>query len=89
MTQESFFKNAKWVGAPERTPETFSVLRSSFEVNGVKKAMLNVLGLGFFKCYINGECINPDTFLPVSSDFLTVSPLPSVIISLRIIAIAL
>ena len=30
---------------------------------------LNVLGLGFFKCYINGKCINPDTFLPLSSDF--------------------
>lgn len=27
------------------------------------------MGLGFFKCYINGKCINPDTFLPLSSDF--------------------
>ena len=69
MTQDSFFQNAKWVGAPERRAKTFSVLRNCFTVGSVKKATLNVLGLGFFKCYINGECINPDTFLPLSSDF--------------------
>lgn len=69
MTQEYFFKNAKWVGAPERTPETFSVLRGHFHTGGVRRAMLNVLGLGFFKCYINGHCINPDTFLPLSSEY--------------------
>ena len=85
MTQEFFFKKAKWVGAPERTAETFSVLRSSFETNGVKKATLNVLGLGFFKCYINGKCINPDTFLPVSSDFEnTCDPVDEVISGHRI-----
>ncbi len=69
MTQQCFFKNAKWVGAPERTTETFSVLRGYFEVTDVKSASLNILGLGFFKCYINGECINPHSFLPLSSDF--------------------
>ena len=69
MTQEYFFKNAKWVGAPERTSETFSVLRGHFNADGSYKATLNVLGLGFFKCYINGHCVNPDTFLPLSSDY--------------------
>lgn len=69
MIQEYFFKNAKWVGAPERTTETFSVLRGHFHADGVCRAMLNVLGLGFFKCYINGHCINPDTFLPLSSEY--------------------
>lgn len=69
MTQEYFFKNAKWVGAPERTSETFSVLRGHFNADGACKATLNVLGLGFFKCYINGHCVNPDTFLPLSSDY--------------------
>ena len=69
MTQEYFFKNAKWVGAPERTSETFSVLRGHFHADGANRAMLNVLGLGFFKCYINGHCINPDTFLPLSSEY--------------------
>ena len=69
MKQSYFFKNAAWVGKAERTAETFSVLRGSFHVNSIKKVTLNVLGLGFFKCYINGKCINPDTFLPLSSDF--------------------
>ena len=69
MTQQDFFKNAKWVGAPERTTETFSVLRGYFEVADAESVSLNILGLGFFKCYINGECINPHSFLPLSSDF--------------------
>ena len=69
MTQEYFFKNAAWVGAAEREPEGFSVLRGHFTVEGIRKVSLNILGLGFFKCYINGVCINPDTFLPLSSDF--------------------
>ena len=69
MTQAFFFKNAKWVGAAQRTAKTFSVLRGHFNADGVRKATLQVLGLGFFKCYINGCCINPDTFLPLSSDY--------------------
>ena len=69
MTQEYFFHNAKWVGAQSRTRESFAVLRGNFEVESAQSVMLNVLGLGFFKCYINGECMNPDTFLPLSSDF--------------------
>ena len=69
MTQKFYFKNAKWVGAKERTPKTFSVLRGKFELKEFNKVNLNILGLGFFKCYINGKCINPDTFLPLSSDF--------------------
>ncbi len=69
MEQSYFFKNADWVGKAERTPKTFSVLRGHFNVCSIKRVALNVLGLGFFKCYINGTCINPDTFLPLSSDF--------------------
>ena len=69
MTQYSFFKNAKWVGSSERSAEDFSVLRGHFNADGVRRATLNVIGLGFFKCYINGCCVNPDTFLPLSSDF--------------------
>lgn len=85
MTQDYFFKNAKWVGAKERTEKTFSVLKSTFTVNSVKKATLNILGLGFFKCYINGECINPDTFLPLSSDFEnTCDPVDEIISDHRI-----
>lgn len=69
MTQAYFFNRAAWVGAKEREPEGFSVLRGHFAVDTVKRVTLNILGLGFFKCYVNGVCINPDTFLPLSSDF--------------------
>ena len=69
MKQEYFFGQAKWVGEAERTPGSFSVLRGSFYINSAKRVSLNVLGLGFFKCYINGVCINPDTFLPLSTDY--------------------
>ena len=69
MKQEHFFGNAKWVGAKERKERDFSVLRGRFYARAGDRVTLNVLGLGFFKCYINGACINPDTFLPLSSDF--------------------
>lgn len=85
MTQEHFFHNAKWVGAENRTAESFAVLRGYFEIDSVKKATLNVLGLGFFKCCINGVCINPDTFLPLSSDFEgTCDPVDEVISAHRV-----
>ena len=69
MTQEAFFDKAKWMGAPKRTPESFAVLRGHFDGTDAASAQLQVLGLGFFKCYINGTCVNPDTFLPLSSEF--------------------
>ena len=69
MTQAYFFGDAKWVGASDRTPQSFSVLRGRFYAENPKKVTLNVLGLGFFKCYINGMLINPDTFLPLSSEY--------------------
>ena len=31
MTQEYYFHNAKWVGAENRTRESFSVIRGYFE----------------------------------------------------------
>ena len=69
MNQEHYFGKAKWVGAENRTESTFSILKGSFTVHGEATVSLNALGLGFFKCYINGVCINPDTFLPLSSDY--------------------
>ncbi len=69
MNRSYFFKNAAWVGLADRTPKSFSVIRGRFDLCSVRRVTLNVLGLGFFKCYINGKCINPDTFLPLSSDF--------------------
>lgn len=85
MTQEHFFHNAKWVGAENRTAESFAVLRGYFDIDSPADVTLNVLGLGFFKCYINGICINPDTFLPLSSDFEnTCDPVDEVISGHRI-----
>ncbi|MBQ7921882.1 MAG: family 78 glycoside hydrolase catalytic domain [Clostridia bacterium] len=85
MERSYFFKNAVWVGKAERTAKTFSVLRGRFHVNSIQKVTLNVLGLGFFKCYINGRCINPDTFLPLSSDFeATCDPIDEVISGHRV-----
>ena len=85
MTQEYFFRNAKWVGTSERTSESFAVLRGAFQVSTVQKVTLNILGFGFFKCYINGACINPDTFLPLSSDFEgTCDPVDEVISAHRV-----
>lgn len=69
MTRSHFFRDAAWVGKAQRTRDTFTVLRGRFTVESPRKVTLNVLGLGFFKCYVNGICINPDTFLPLSSDF--------------------
>ncbi len=69
MKQEYFFKNAIWVGDGERSTDSFSVLWGSFVLGEVRSVSISVLGLGFFKCYINGHCINPDTFLPLSSDY--------------------
>lgn len=69
MTKEHFFGSATWVGASDRTKTSFTVLRGHFTAQKGDTALLNVLGLGFFKCYINGICINPDTFLPLSSDY--------------------
>ncbi len=85
MTQEYFFYNAKWIGAENRTSSDFAVIRGYFEAETSCKAVLNVLGLGFFKCFINGICINPDTFLPLSSDFEgTNDPIDEVISGHRI-----
>ncbi|MBO5269585.1 MAG: hypothetical protein J6B77_02285 [Clostridia bacterium] len=69
MEQAYFFGDAAWVGAPVRTTESFSVLRGHFSVRGARRVTLCAIGLGFFKCYINGVCVNPDTFLPLSSDY--------------------
>jgi len=70
MKQNEVFASAVWVSAPESVSERhFWILRRKFNVNGVKKASLRVLGLGFFHCYINGKRVSEDYFLPLNSDF--------------------
>lgn len=72
MTQSHYFGTAKWVEAENVSEKGFYILRGRFNVHRAEKVLLNVLGLGFFQCYINGTCINPDTFLPLSSDYAAV-----------------
>ena len=69
MEKSFFFKDALWIGKMTRNEKNFTVIRGRFTISEIHKVTLNVLGLGFFKCYVNGRCINPDTFLPLSSDF--------------------
>ena len=38
-------------------------------MKNVNKAVLRVLGLGFFHCYVNGKEVTEDAFLPLSSDY--------------------
>ena len=82
MEQSKMFGEAKWVCAGdygEHTSETlhpaglphFPILRSAFECErqGLQKAVLRVLGLGFFHCYVNGKEITQDQFLPLNTDY--------------------
>ena len=74
MKKEHFFGKAIWLGSAERRHDTFSVLYGEFYAKESSTVLLNALGLGFFKCYINGCCINPDSFLPLSSEYDSVAP---------------
>lgn len=82
MEQSKMFGEAKWVCAGDyggHTSETlhpaglphFPILRSAFECErqGLQKAVLRVLGLGFFHCYVNGKEITQDQFLPLNTDY--------------------
>jgi len=69
MRQQDYFGNAIWVTGTSQKNQPFYVLRSKFTINQVKKAQLNVVGLGFFYCYINGKRITQDQFLPLFTDF--------------------
>ena len=69
MQQQHYFQNAQWVSAVKTKRNLAYVLRGHFFVEEGQQVNLNILGLGFFKCYINGVCINSDTFLPLSSEY--------------------
>ncbi len=66
MKQQEVFSSAKWLGADK---DGFFILRGSFSVENAKKAILRVIGLGYFHCYINGVRVSSDLFLPLSTDF--------------------
>lgn len=85
MNQEFYFKNACWVGKNDVKSDGFLIVRGHFDIENAVNVKLFALGLGFFKCYINGTCINPDTFLPLSSDFeATVDPVDEVLTGHRV-----
>lgn len=73
MKQQEIFGDALWLsGYREEKNENvsaFSVLRGRFYVEKIQKATLYVLGLGFFYCYINGQRVGDDLYLPLSTDY--------------------
>ncbi len=70
MKQSEIFKSAKWIGLGEEClGDGFAVIRGHFFLEKAKSAVLYVIGLGFFHCYINGKRVGEDLFLPLTSDY--------------------
>lgn len=69
MTQKEIFGAAEWIGSDNYEKEKIFIVRSKFNAAKVKKAVIRVIGLGFFNCYINGQRISDDLFLPLTTDF--------------------
>ena len=69
MNQRDVFSSAEWVTSCGDCENKFFILKSSFSVEKARKATLRVVGLGVFHCYINGERVSEDLFLPLSTDF--------------------
>ena len=65
MKQNEMFGAAQWVCGGK-----FPILRGHFFVKNVNKAVLRVLGLGFFHCYLNGKDVTADEFLPLATDYV-------------------
>ena len=85
MKQSDFFGSAKWVSRENAEARDFVCLRQSFRARAGETATLYALGLGFFKCSINGQNVNPDTFLPLSSDYeATADPIGEVLSGHRV-----
>ena len=68
MNLHEVFNNAIWLTSTDDAQDAF-ILRGHFTVHNVQKAMIRVVGLGFFHCYINGQEVTEDQFLPLNSDF--------------------
>lgn len=69
MNQQEIFGGAAWVGQAGCSASSCYVLRGKFSVGRVERAVLRVLGLGFFHCSINGHRVGEDLFLPLNSEF--------------------
>lgn len=68
MQHSEVFGNAVWVRAREL--DICPVIRTNFEVTGkIKKATLNILGLGTYVFYVNGKSATDDLFQPLNSNY--------------------
>ena len=62
------FGNAIWVKPNEL--DVCPVIRTNFNVEGkVKRATLNILGLGTYVFYVNGKSTTTDLFQPINSNY--------------------
>lgn len=68
MNLRDVFHNAIWVTSQDEAQDAY-ILRSHFTVQNVQKAMIRVVGLGFFHCYINGQRVGQDLFQPLNSEY--------------------
>lgn len=68
MNLQEAFHNAIWVTDPVGTQDAY-ILRGHFSLQNAAKAMIRVIGLGFFHCYINGQRVSDDLFLPLNSEY--------------------
>ena len=68
MKHSEVFGNSIWVKAEEN--DICPVIRTKFNIaSGVKRATLNILGLGTYVFYINGKLGSQDLFQPLNSNF--------------------
>ena len=68
MNHNEVFGSAIWVKAREN--DICPVIRTGFEVNEpVKRATLNILGLGTYVPYVNGKLATTDLFQPINSNY--------------------
>ena len=68
MDHNEVFAGAIWVKA--READICPVIRTNFEVTSkVKKATLNILGLGTYVFYVNGKLGTEDLFQPINSNY--------------------
>ena len=69
MKQSEIFGAAKWISASVDNVAGGFVVRRGFELKGGERAMLSVIGLGTFVCYMNGKRVGNDLFLPLNSEY--------------------
>ena len=68
MNHNEIFRNAVWVKAQEA--DICPVIRTNFNVTGkVKKATLNILGLGTYVFFVNGKLGTDELFQPINSNY--------------------